>query len=239
MAIITKLEGSVTDENLMKLGELKIHIKASDNFTLGYQLYDAHEYTARIVGDGNFFTDSSFSQSAGKTITKTSFATYVSAGEYDIVFTGKYDVLQVMFNNVINTGTMVDAEDFNFAGNFRTFSLKYCTVRNLEKLKFENITTLNIDHCSSNFDVDLLDGTTNLTNVAFSYESGVTGNITSLAGNINATNLSVYQTSVTGTYADLGDALFANGKHSGDVDVYDKTTYKKLRFSSSGWTVIS
>ena len=51
------------------------------------------EYTARIIGTGNFFTDNTYTTSAGTTVTQTTGSLYLSSGTYKVGITLKYIVL--------------------------------------------------------------------------------------------------------------------------------------------------
>lgn len=104
--IISKLGGSVDNDNLLQLGDVRLVVKAMSE-TYASQP-NAHKFTLRffslegepsmeIVGDG-YFTDSTMTQNLGKNIviedgSGTALPYYVSDGNYEIIIHTRYCML--------------------------------------------------------------------------------------------------------------------------------------------------
>lgn len=112
--IISKLGGSVDNDSLLQLGDMRLYVKSMED--AGYASdANAHKFILKfhsiedspsmdILGDG-YFTDSTMSQNLGKSITiaDTSEKTYyVSDGDYEVVVHTKYHLNKFMIQSVGN-----------------------------------------------------------------------------------------------------------------------------------------
>lgn len=105
--IISKLGGSVDNDELLQLGDVRLYVKSMADAGYGTEP-DAHKFLLKfftleeepymeIIGDG-YFTDSTMSQNLGKTmiISSTGNITYyVSDGDYEIIIHTKYGMQRI------------------------------------------------------------------------------------------------------------------------------------------------
>lgn len=243
MALILNLDEAATDENLPKLGEIFVDVAMSHNFDFEFFPMPGVEYTARIIGDGNFFTNSSYSTSAGKSVTQTTNRLWLSSGTYKLGIAPKYRVMAFggdLPNLTDLNGLAVDCSQFKYCLE-HTFSLS------AQHWKLTNISGDNMSMCSMlsangatsvNFDVAEFKKMTHLENFNVS-NTDVYGDLVDACGaKLNLTRLIASNTACTGTHGAIADAMFANGRTSGQmvVSVPDGAGVKTVTFSPSGWT---
>lgn len=100
--LVTKLNGIVDNNSLLKIGEMSIKISrvSSPNVkTQSFNFKFAEETKLEIIGDG-YFTDVSLSQNKGKTLvvpagSKTDV--YVSNGDFELRILNKYNLRTISF----------------------------------------------------------------------------------------------------------------------------------------------
>ena len=111
--LVTKLNGSVNNDSLSKIGELRIHITSVDSPEEGTQslkLGINAPVSLEIIGDG-YFTDSTLSSNQGKTKSlDASGMIYFSNGNFDISISKKYVLTSINFGNT-NTNKGIDLAD--------------------------------------------------------------------------------------------------------------------------------
>lgn len=94
----TKLNESVADDSLLRLGEFGLHVNIPSDAVMNTRVLAVYNSTTtggvRIVGDG-YFTDSTGETNLGKTASYTGAAQvlYISPGEYDIFVGEKYTLI--------------------------------------------------------------------------------------------------------------------------------------------------
>lgn len=242
MSLILKLDESVSDDSLPKLGEMFFDVKSNSNFTFSYVTQGNAEYTARIIGTGNFFTDNTYTTSAGTTVTQTTGSLYLSSGTYKVGITQKYIVRELGNNfGLADTGAI----------EFDCSNMKYCDYNfalNASHWKIENFSAENMQKCvlinasgavDMEVDVEEFKG---LSNDLYSVNIGTTscyGDAVDAFGNKTSLSLLVFgTTSCTGTYGDICDAMFSNGRTSGTMTILanDGTGVHTVTFSENGWT---
>lgn len=242
MALILNLDEAVADENLPKLGELFFEVTANNNFPFTYQTNNSTEFTARIIGEGNFFTDNTYTTSAGKSVTQTTNTLYLSAGTYKVGITQKYIV-----RDIGNDFALLNNE----AAAFDCAELKYCEfpvachfshwkLNNFSGDNMSQCVLLNASGCTS-LEVDVaefkkLPATLASVNIG---TTGCYGDLVEAFGDkINLALLAASSNNCTGTYQDVCDAMFANGRTSGTMTIVtnDGSGVHTVTFTSSGWT---
>lgn len=96
--LVTKLQGSVDNPNLLKIGEMPIYVKKSTTAVGSqYQLVvlTSKASEIKIVGDG-YFTDSTMTENKGKTVSipaNTNTTVYFSNGDYYALISNKYNIV--------------------------------------------------------------------------------------------------------------------------------------------------
>lgn len=241
MAIILTLDESVTDETLPKLGEMIFEVNATKNFIFGYLTNNATEFTARIIGDGNFFTDGTYQTSAGTSVTQTSTSLFLSSGHYKVGITQKYllrdfghDLPLVEKGAVSFDCTNMKYSEFTFS-----FHASHWELSNFSGENMKNCVLINASGATG-FTADVAEFK-KLTNSLYSVNIGTTdahGDVVDAFG--DKTNLSLLacgNTQCTGTYQDVCDAMVTNGRTSGQmtIAVNDGTGAHTVTFDGSGW----
>lgn len=243
MAIVLKLDEAVTDTSLPKMGEMIFEVNSNSNFTFQYTTQGSVEYTARIIGGGgNFFTNGSYTTSAGDTVTQTTGSLFMSSGHYKVGITQKYAVLELGYDAPLaNTGAV----------NFSCENLKYCENNvalhashwNVTDFSGENLANCNFINASGTTgieaDVAEFKGITNaITSINMGY-TGIYGDAVDAFGDKTSLSLLVISnTQCTGTYGAICDAMYANGRTSGTLTISanDGAGAKTVTFSANGWT---
>lgn len=162
--LVTKLAGSVDNNSLLKIGELRIKVSKIDNpseKTQGFNLIFKEKCTATILGDG-YFTDKTLSENNGKAMeipAQTNKNIFVSNGDYEISFDNKYPlrtlklqadgVLNVSQNDVSNRRFNLD--NLNFCNISEELSINSSNVygelsslANMNNLSYLNVVSKNI-----------------------------------------------------------------------------------------------
>lgn len=240
MALILKLDESVTDPSIPKLGELFFDVDCSHNFTFTFSADGGAQYTARIIGTGNFFTDSSYSTSAGTTVTQSTTALYLSSGTYRVGITQKYIVRDFGLDlNLADTGALdfdcsnLDYCQYPVALHFSHWNLKNISAKNVEKVSLINCSgTTGLDA-----DVAIFKNANLLTSVNIGNTDFYGDVVDAFGDKINLSLLATSANNTTGTYQDVCDAMFANGRTSGTmtINANDGAGAKTVTFTGSGW----
>lgn len=242
MALILKLDENVTDDSLPKLGELIFEVNAANNFSFGYLTNNATEFTARIIGEGNFFTDSTYQTSAGTEVTQTSPSLFLAAGHYKVAVTQKYILKEIGHNfGLVDKGAVsFDCSNMEYSEFTFSFQASHWNISNFSGENMKNCVLFNASGATG-FNVDVAEFK-KLTSSLYSVNIGSTdayGDVVDAFG--SRTNLSLLacsMTQCTGTYQAVCDAMFANGRTSGTmtIAVNDGTGVHTVTFTQSGWT---
>ena len=200
--LVTKLNGTVNNGSLLRLGEMRIHISRIDSptgQTQGMTFNFTKNTDLEILGDG-YFTDRTLSENKGKKITigNTLTCVYVSNGDFDVCILDKYSVKDIYMHS-----TEVD-QTYKKDGvkTFDISQLYYCT--NIETLvalhdvligdisSLKNCSKLNIllidDNSKISGDISVLKDKTLLTYLSMSY-SKLEGDISNLSNLVNLVKL--------------------------------------------------
>ena len=172
--LVTKLQGVVNNSNLLKIGDMPIYVrKSNDAKASQYKLTikTLKDSKVEIIGDG-YFTDEGMVTNKGKIISipaNTSTTLYFSNGDYEARVSNKYDI--DMFNLT---------EDGSNNNNFLSI--------NLDDLRFsDNLTSLSLSNSKSYGDIKNLQGKDNIRTVYLS-NTNVTGDAKAISIN-NLTTL--------------------------------------------------
>lgn len=232
--LVTKLNATVNDDSLEKLGVVKLHIVtttdgsnapgANISYIISYAERPNTVFT--IVGNG-YFTDSTGAENYGKSkITTASEGKlfFSKNSEFDLEISNKYKVKQLLGGNGISPSCALSV-------------LKYLT----------SITQITLVSTSTG-DIKELSGLTTLTSLSLTYATNVTGDIKNLGGLVLLTNLGLYGTSCYGEINELASAMVASGRTSGTLTIVcgnsdityngESVSYSKtVTFTAEGYTV--
>lgn len=184
--LITKLNGSVQNDSLLRIGEFCIKVSKVESPTADSQRFivnNSKDAQLRIIGDG-YFTNETLSENKGKALNitaNTETTVYFSNGDYEVVVSEKYSLTQV--------GTYIKTswKEYNGKLSFDIDSLKYSP----------NISFLAISKTGVTGDIAVLGKLTGLTNIPAINHTGVTGDI-AVYKNSNFKTLQLLGTSVYG-----------------------------------------
>lgn len=280
--LMMKLPDAVTDNTLLKLGEIKFHAECNDNSVGVWSLVKdsiLNPGGARIIGDG-YFTNSSGTENLGKSVEfqegNNTLQLYTKGSSFDLYLSDKYSL--TLIRTVLpdtSAGWSYTLVDGSFSGcsKLGTLALYRTSGQNVNLAEFadsplvsivsaslispfcgdvsnlvkDTLQTVDITGDALYGDISSFDGLTTLTSLKFNF-SKVSGDISSVATCVALTNLSLENSDVTGTVESLLNAMFANGRQSGQFTINVKGTSATYNgnvptsdlvatFSGSGWTV--
>lgn len=212
--LVTKLNSSVNNNAILKLGEMRFKVTSTANPTSASQLV-AFNFNkiceVKIIGDG-YITDSNLSANKGKSIVipeNTSTDVYFSNGDYEVSIADKYSV--AMFKGYSNNAS-IDIEDFKYSDKLDTLiSLSKESFGDVSYLKdLVGLTTLSLSSYNITGKLSDLSRLTSLTEITLSNSKiegdlseisdlaslktlylpvGVSGNVSSLAKMTSLTDL--------------------------------------------------
>ena len=223
---ITKLEGSVTNDSLPKIGELRYLIKKTSDVRNNF-LFDgvADKAVINAVSGKNYFTNVNGTVNNGNSI---SYKTTQDANRYfksleDGYYTisQKYDIGRILIRDYKDME--IDISDFSYCKNLTSFTVSNSSVSgDIASLNsLVNLTTLSINNSSVSGDIASLNSLVNLTTLSIN-NSSVSGDIASLNSLVNLTTLSINNSSVSGDIASLNSLVnltelnVSNSKVNGD-----------------------
>lgn len=272
--LLSKLQGEVDNASLPKIGELILHIE--NDFSTGFHSFDCFEFvvnmykeaTIEVIGEGTL----SYSTDGSNPFTSATCDSFASLSTYKIYFsTGTYDVKISSKYDIIIRG--VPASCTNWLSDFAYFSdaiacrfyVNSNTARGGTKIKgalsdFKKfrgrLISINISF-STYVTGDLtdlleLDEPSRYEAIVVNRSTSITGDILVLSAFYNALTFGLYNESLTGEVATLLDAMYSNGRTSGNCKIIlgpkgptfngeNPTLYTTLTFtfSESGWTLQS
>lgn len=110
--LVTKLKSVVNNDNLLKMGEYKMHINLSSDAS-GVKFMGMGG-TITILGNNNYYFTKNGQQT--KTIEYSDVAATWPAGEYDVIFTNKYSI------TICEEANGIDLEVLSFSNGLRYIS---------------------------------------------------------------------------------------------------------------------
>ena len=252
-----KLDESVNDTNLRKLDEWVLNVQSTRNRHMVIYSTSTETIYARIIGDGVFYTDDTYTTELGTTAELTQSQgghLYLGAGTYKVFLSNKYKLR--------NIGSTPDSYDFfhdisidckylGYSETWMTLSLNGVKLQNFEQFAIDKVDNFRLYNCGLDFDISVLVNkilpTTTLQKFVVQ-DNSLTGDATEL-GSIhafvnspNATLASVRGSGMTGTFDSFCDKLFSAGKTSGTLQVHmpgdpsEDGTYL-ITFTENGWSL--
>jgi hypothetical protein len=191
--LVTKLNGTVNNNSILRLGEMRFKINKVDVPTEGTQLLGLFVNTpskVEIIGDG-YFTDKNLQENKGKSLSidSTTNGIFVSStSDVEVALLGKYAITRInaYYNNQPN-GTVYAKNKF-----FDIDDLKYSTA----------LITLNLPSAQVSGDIANLKNLTALATLNL-YGTQVSGDVVNLKNLTALTNLNLANTRVSGDIANL------------------------------------
>lgn len=263
MTLVTKLNESVTDLTLPKLGWFRIYplegVSPSQVIRAGVSNLAGKR--VEFVGAG------SLCDSKGNDIGPYNIAGNVNESIYFkssggfVQIDGKYDITFLSVSGA--NFSRVNIDDFAFSGGCTMLSAvyggSYGDIKSLNGLADNTIAVIYGGDATG--DLSSI-ATKKFSRLEFRYLNGITGDLADVPADVAAAltqsleflgcaNLKVTAaqlgkyvkaTAITMTtngvvYSDVADALYANGKVSGNVSIRDSASTHVCAFTSSGWTV--
>ena len=226
--LITKLNGSVQNNSLLRIGEFTVKVSKVESPTADSQKFsimNTKDSQLRIIGDG-YFTNETLTENKGKVMNisaNTETLVYYSNGDYEIAVSEKYSLYS------IGIFLSTNWKDFKGKLSFDIESLKYSP----------NIIQLFLSNTQVTGDIAVLGKLTGI-QIVFLSITQVTGDIAVLGKLTNIRKLSLADTQVTGDIAVLGRLTnltdipsVNNTKVTGDISIYRNTSYSQLQFTGT------
>ena len=196
--LVVKLAGTVDNDNLRKLGEMRIQIRPFSEGTLHpynqrLDLHISEPIQLKLTGNGHF-TDSTLAQNLGTTLTLQAGnqSIYVSDSTSTLHIYNKYAITAFLLpyfeNKYGHQHWTLDSADFDGMYALANLTIHYGEVTADSSLAtfgdLTKLTTLNLISGQHNIKGDLSDiaGLTRLMSLNLFNEPLVTGNISSIAG---------------------------------------------------------
>ena len=172
---ITRLKGSVSDNSILKLGEIRIGIDSiKDNIALKIVSIN-NDGIMEIIGDG-YFTDKSFVENLGKRIKYSdlkSHIAYFSKGTYDVALLDKYSISSIEIQSTnTNIGVSFDVSILKYLSSLKTLNLTNTLVSG-DIGDLSNLPSLEKAYLKgSNYSGDLSKMPSMLSFISFKYDKG-------------------------------------------------------------------
>ena len=215
--LVTKLAGTVNNDSLLKIGELRLSVSTVDSpskNSQGMYITANQKVNLTITGNG-YFTNETLSENKGKTLairenTQTLF--YVSNSNVRISLDNKY-ALTSLFSYASSMGVnskfnvSFDISSLIYSKNLATLKLPntqvYGNISSLANLT--GLTELKLPNTQLSGDISSLSNITGLVSLELS-NTQINGNISALAKMTNLTSLILVNTQVYGNISYLSNA---------------------------------
>ena len=211
--LVTKLNGTVNNSSILRLGEMRFKINKVDAPSEGTQLlglFVDKPSKVEIIGDG-YFTDKTLQENKGKSLSidSTTNGIFVSStSNVEVALLGKYAITKInnYYNGQPNNTIYTKNKSFDIG------DLKYSTA----------LITLNLSNAQVSGDIANLKNLTALTLLGLS-NAQVSGDIANLKNLTALTLLGLSNTQVSGDIANLKNLTaltslgLSNTQVSGDI----------------------
>ena len=246
--LVTKLNGTVNNSSILRLGEMRFKVGKVDVPTEGTQLVGLFVNTpskVEIIGDG-YFTNKTLTENKGKSITvdKTTNGVFVSSdNDVEIALLNKYAITSVASSYVGQPSSTVNSsnkafniDELKYSSDLTKIILSNSKMSgDIETLK--NLTALTILSANNTQvigDIETLKNLTALSNIELD-NTKVSGDIEALKNLVELTKVRFQNTKVQGNISNLSNLtkcseinLYNNGCY-GDISSLSKLT-KLTRF---------
>lgn len=206
--LITKLNGVVNNNSILKLGEARLK-RVSSNEVNSFEIEFSSPQVVKILGD-SYFTNATGTENKGKEISITSGKLYIANAACEVSIENKYDII-----------SMTLIPKFSFDINDLKFSQKLYRISNYSTL----LTG----------DIAILGEINNLTIIDLNNAPLVYGNVASLSKNVNISYLTLDSDNIEGTLDSFENlnklSILSISKMTGDISKLRNTKLKSLTLS--------
>ena len=193
--LVTKLNGSSNNSELLRLGEMRIGISKVDSpnhWTQGFNIIVNKLTVLEIIGDGHF-TDVNLTANNGKKITlnpNVAQNVYVSNGNFEVAVLDKYALVSIWDYDTYSEGNS-------------TYSQKNKSISDIGFFKYSTaLTNISLVNTQISGDIANLKNLTALTSLSISSKN-ISGDIANLKNLTTLTRLKLPNTQVSGDIANL------------------------------------
>lgn len=251
-----KLDEAVTDSNLRKIDEWVMDVQSTRNRHMSIYGTSTENIYARVIGNGMFYTDDTYTTELGTTATLAQAQgghLYLGAGEYKVFISNKYKLRNI--ESLLNSydfahSISIDCKYLGYSETWMTLNLNGVKLQNFDQFAIDKVDNFRLYNCGLDCDISVFTNkilsTTTLQKFVIQDDS-LTGDATELGSIhafVNSPNnavVSIRGTGMTGTYDKFCDKLFDQGKTSGTLlvrmpsDPSGDGTHT-ITFSAGGWT---
>lgn len=203
--LVTKLNGVVNNNTILKLGEFRIKVIDAPSSKRTIWLKANKEINLSIIGDG-YFLDNTDTNNIGKTLTlgpENMDEVHFSNGTYEISVTSKYDITEF---ETKASNCIFDLSCFNYSKSIKRIVDKYFCITG--KVDLSNLTLLEeliLEKSNTSFDLSDVESLNSAKTIML---NNVIGNVKSLYG-LNSLNvLSLKNANVSGDIAKLPSSTY-------------------------------
>ena len=193
--LVTKLNGSVDNTSLLRIGEMRIGISKIDSpnhWTQSFRITVNKPTVLEIIGDG-YFTDVSLTANNGKKITlnpNASEKVYVSNGNFEVAILDKYALVAIFDYDTYSEGDS-------------TYSQKNKSISDIGFFKYSTaLTSFGLSNTNISGDIANLKNLTALTRIELN-NTNISGDIANLKNLTALTVLELNDTNISGDIANL------------------------------------
>ena len=206
--LVTKLNGSSSNSELLRLGEMRIKILKVQNptdHTQGFSVGVGSPVTLEIINDG-YFTNQTLTENKGKSITLTTgiYSIWVNGThDVEIAVLSKYNLTRLFY---YYQGESIDPSSYNIKIN-------------ISDLKYSNaLSGLDLSNTKVSGSIDDLKSLTALTQLQLN-NTQVSGDISNLKSLTALTQLQLNNTKVSGSIDDLKSLTALSGIYLDNTQV--------------------
>lgn len=224
---VTRLSGSASNNELLRLGEMRIKLKkitSPSEKTQVFSITVKKDTNLEIIGDG-YFTDSNLSKNKGKVMTIPADSTqsvFVSNNNLEISILDKYSISSIGVNkNTVEQNMSVCIDDFKYSSLLTYISLLNTEVSgSIDSLiNCKGLTLVDLSKSSVYGDIASLKDINSLTNVSLAVTQ-ISGDISNLKNLTSLKTLSLYNTKVSGDISNLKNLTSLNTLLLDNTNVY-------------------
>ena len=229
--LVTKLNGSSSNSELLRLGEMRIKIFKVQNptdHTQGFSVGVGSPVTLEIINDG-YFTDKTLTENKGKSITLTTgiYSIWVNGThDVEIAVLSKYNLTRLFY---YYQGESIDPSSYNIKIN-------------ISVLKYSNVLSgLDLSNTKASGSIDDLKSLTNLIQLQLN-KTKVSGSIDNLESLTALSGIYLDNTQVSGNISSLKSLtalkeIYLSNTQTpiigdiGELSTLSKCTHISLRYS--------
>ena len=229
--LVTKLNGSVDNNELLKIGEIRIKVESVESptkDTQGFGVSFTEPTTVEIVGDG-YFTDNNLTENKGKSMVVSNLQGVIVSQATTVSIRNKYKLSAINVfipsGNPYGINKVLNIEDLKYSTSLNSLNLSNMQASgDIASLKsLTSLSTLILRLTQVSGDIANLQNLTALTTLDIS-NANISGNITNLRNLTALTTLDISNaTKVEGDIANLRNLtaltklFISNTNVSGDI----------------------